>query len=273
MFEGKVAIVTGGSSGIGYECAKLLLEDDHCRDVKVVLLARDAAKLADSRARLLASASSGRHTIATDVMTVVCDVGVASQCAAAVEEVAARFGRIDILINSAGVWVEGPSETMREEDWDTVMNTNLKGPFFMSSSCIPHLKLTKGQIINIASDAGLMGGAGCSVYCASKGGLVIMTKSLALELAPYGVRVNAICPADVDTPMLQAQSQRYGVEGVGGSEGYLVNLQRQYPHGGNSDFRFCSAREVAEFTIGVAKIRAINGAALSIDFGSTAGKF
>lgn len=266
MREGKVAIVTGGSSGIGFECARLLLEDVGV--AVVAILARDIARLAEAKAKLLACTPG---TDATRILTVVCDVAITSQCAAAVEEVAVSAGRVDLLINSAGVWVEGPSDEMREEDWDSVMDTNLKGPFFMARSCIPHLKRTKGQIINIASDAGLMGGANCSIYCASKGGLVIMTKSLALELAPYSVRVNAICPADVDTPMLEGQSQRFG--GDAGAGGYLANLRRQYPHGGSSDFRFCSAQEVAELTLGVARIKAINGAALSIDFGSTAGKF
>ncbi|WP_245518697.1 SDR family oxidoreductase, partial [Mesorhizobium sp. M8A.F.Ca.ET.197.01.1.1] len=97
-------------------------------------------------------------------------------------------GGLDILVNAAGVWLEGAASEVREEQWDLVLDVNLKGAFFLISAAIPHLSAVQGVIINIASDAGIVGNNGAAVYCASKGGLVLLTKALALELAPHGIR-------------------------------------------------------------------------------------
>lgn len=188
-------------------------------------------------------------------------------CKLMVKGAIAAYGRLDILINAAGVWVEGPSETMTEEQWDRTLDINLKGTFFACRHAIPHLEKVGGQIINIASDAGLVGNAGAAIYCASKGGVVLLSKALALELAPRGIRVNAICPCDVDTPMLAYQASEFG---GGDPDGYLDRLRSIYPQGPRT--RFATADEVAAFVLAVAGLAPITGAALPIDFGTTAGR-
>jgi NAD(P)-dependent dehydrogenase (short-subunit alcohol dehydrogenase family) len=198
---------------------------------------------------------------------ITADVARITDCAAIVTATVGRFGRLDLLVNSAGVWVEGPAETMSEALWDRCLDINLKGTFFACRYAIPELRRTGGAIINIASHAGLMGNAGASVYCASKGGVVQLTRALALELAPQGVRCNAICPADVETPMLAGQAADYS---GGDPEGYLHKLRAIYPQGDRT--RFIRPEEVAAFIFAVAELEPITGACLTIDFGTTAGR-
>jgi NAD(P)-dependent dehydrogenase (short-subunit alcohol dehydrogenase family) len=145
----------------------------------------------------------------------------------------------------------------------------LKGTFFTCCYAIPELEKIEGQIINIASDAGLMGSAGAAIYCASKGGVVLLTKALALELAPKGIRVNAICPCDVETPMLEFQAQEFG---GGDPDAYLAKLKSIYPQGPRQ--RFAKSSEIAAFIFAIAApgLAPITGAALPIDFGTTAGR-
>jgi NAD(P)-dependent dehydrogenase (short-subunit alcohol dehydrogenase family) len=145
---------------------------------------------------------------------------------------------------------------------------NLKGLFFVTAAAIPHLVASTGCVINVSSDAGIQGNAGAAVYCASKGGVSILTKALALELAPQGVRVNAVCPGDVDTPMLRYQAETFG---AGDPASYLDSLLAQYPQGAGA--RFVRAEEVAELIWYLAQPTAapITGANLSMDFGLSAG--
>ena len=133
---------------------------------------------------------------------------------------------------------------MTEADWDRVVDVNLKGTFFACSRAIPELKKTEGCIINLSSDAGVVGTPETAVYTASKGGVSLMTKSLALELAPYLVRVNAVCPADIMTPMLQYQADTYG---GGDPEGYFKRLLASYSQGEKA--RFITPEEVAELDL------------------------
>lgn len=196
------------------------------------------------------------------------DIRRIDECQAVVAMAAEWGGGLDILVNGAGVWLEGPSQSVSESDWDRVLSINLKGAFFLINSAIAHLERSRGTIINIASDAGLVGNKGAAVYCASKGGLVLLTKSLALELAPAGIRVNAVCPADVATPMLEFQASRYG-----GSDpqSYMRNLLSRYPQGERA--RFIQADEIARLIEYLCEPAAapITGTAVTIDFGLTAG--
>jgi NAD(P)-dependent dehydrogenase (short-subunit alcohol dehydrogenase family) len=196
------------------------------------------------------------------------DIRDVSACAGVVATAAQWGDGLDIVVNAAGVWLEGASADVGEEDWDRVLSVNLKGAFFLISAAIPHLIRTRGTVINIASDAGLVGNKGAAVYCASKGGLVLLTKALALELAPLGVRVNAVCPADVATPMLELQAQKYG---NGDPQGYVRNLLAHYPQGEGA--RFIQADEIARLIEYLCEPAAapITGTAVSIDFGVTAG--
>jgi NAD(P)-dependent dehydrogenase (short-subunit alcohol dehydrogenase family) len=179
-----------------------------------------------------------------------------------------RFGRLDVLVTCAGVWVEGSSADMSEAEWDRVVDVNLKGTFFACRYAIPALERTRGCIINVASDAGLVGKAGAAIYSASMGGVVLLTRALALELAPRGVRVNAVCPADVDTPMLQTQAERYG---RGNPQSYYDALLAKYPQ--KAQARFLNPEEVADAIVAIAspKLEPLTGAAIPLDFGMTAG--
>lgn len=243
---------------------------------KVVLIAGGAGGMGLATAQGFAAA--GAYVAIADIrpqglpapyLAVPCDVTSVAACEQAVAQTMAHFGRLDVLVNAAGVWVEGETAAMTEDDFDRVMDVNLKGTFFMCRHAIPELEKTGGQIINIASDAGLMGNAGASIYCASKGGVVLLTKSLALELAPKGVRVNAICPCDVETPMLAFQAERFG---QGDPAAYRANLMKNYPQGARA--RFATAAEIAAFIVMIAspQLAPLTGAALRIDFGTTAGK-
>ncbi len=203
-----------------------------------------------------------------DVLEVTADLRSVEACRAAVEQGAAWKGRLDAVVNAAGVWTEGPAAATTEQQWDQVIDLNLKGLYFVSVSAIPHLRATSGCIINLSSDAGVQGNAGAAVYCASKGGVCVLTKALALELAQQGVRVNAVCPGDVDSPMLHGQAEQFG---TGDPPAYLGRLLAAYPQGAAA--RFVRTDEVAELIWFLAQphAAAITGANISIDFGLSAG--
>jgi len=255
-WEEKSALITGGSSGVGLATAASFLQ----AGARVMITGRDPVRLEAAVARL----TPARGTLSA----LAGDVRQVGDCEAAVEAVLARHGRLDVLVNSAGVWIEGPSEASTEEEWNRVMDTNLKGTYFMCSRAIPALRRTRGCIINISSDAGLMGLRGAAIYCASKGGVNLLTKALALELAPDLVRVVAVCPADIDTPMLTAAVETYG---AADRDGYLRDSLAQYPQGPHA--RFIRPEEVARLVFYLASeaAGAITGALIPIDMGSTAG--
>ena len=197
------------------------------------------------------------------------DLRSADACRALVGQAVAAAGRLDALVNAAGVWREGPVAECSEADFDAVLDVNLKGTFFLCSAAIPHLAATGGSIVNISSDAGRQGNLGAAAYCASKGGVTLFTKALALELAPRGVRANVVSPGDVDTPMLRFQAERYG---GGDPAGYLSGLLARYPQGARA--RFIRPEEIAElvFFLCTPAAAAITGADLAIDQGYSAGK-
>lgn len=203
----------------------------------------------------------GAHTIVADLREV-------RECRAAVADVIAWAGRLDAVVNAAGVWTEGPAAATTEDEFDRVLEVNLKGLYFLTAAAIPHLAASKGCVVNLSSDAGIQGNAGAAVYCASKGAVSILTKALALELAPQGIRVNAVCPGDVDSPMLQGQARDFGGDDP---QGYLDRLLAGYPQGRSA--RFIRPSEVAELIWFLAQSKAtpITGANISIDFGLSAG--
>jgi NAD(P)-dependent dehydrogenase (short-subunit alcohol dehydrogenase family) len=251
----RVALVTGGASGIGRATADRLGADG----LRLFLVDRDAPGLERALAELTAAgvAAAGK-TI---------DLASVAGCERAVEAAVAWGGRLDALVNCAGLWVEGPSDTMTEADWDRVVDVNLKAMFFMCRYAIPALEKTSGCIVNVGSDAGLWGNKGAAIYSASKGGVVVLTKALAVELAARGVRANVVCPGDVDSPMIRYQAETFG---AGDPEGYLQNLLTAYPQ---RPARFIRPAEVAELIryLTTPESAPITGAAISIDFGLTAG--
>jgi NAD(P)-dependent dehydrogenase (short-subunit alcohol dehydrogenase family) len=254
-WSGKVALLAGGAGGIGSATAAAFLG----AGASVMLADQEPQRLQNAAERLAASGAVA--IVATDLTQV-------SECARMVEATLSRFGRLDVLVNAAGVWVEGPSEAMTEAEWDGVVDVNLKGTFFACRHAIPALTESRGSIVNVASDAGLVGNAGAAIYSASKGGVVLLTKALALELAPRGIRVNAICPADVETPMLAFQAQHYG---GGDPERYRQALLAKYPQ--KAAARFLTPTEVAGAILVIASPRMapMTGAAIPLDFGMTAG--
>jgi len=175
-FEGKVALVSGAASGIG---------------------AAVADRLAAEGAEVV------RCDVAPTTDGVVCDVRDAESCAAAVAGALERHGRLDVLANVAGVGAASRIEDLAPDEWRRVIDINLTGTFLLSQAALPALLETTGSIVNMASVAGIKATPYNAAYCASKGGVIMLTKSMALELAKAGVRVNAVCPASVDTPFLR----------------------------------------------------------------------
>lgn len=187
---GKFALVVGASSGLGAQFAKALAN----QGASVAVAARRVEKLAKVKEEITAMGGT--------CITVKCDVSDEESVKQCVAEVKAAFGRIDILCNNAGVNVYGDLLTFSTEDWDKVMNTNLKGQFLMSREVGKLMKEQDyGKIINTASVGGHSGAAGQIPYYASKGGVVNFTRALAADLAPYHVTVNAIGPGVFDTEM------------------------------------------------------------------------
>jgi len=244
--DNRVVLITGGAGGMGRAIAARFLE----------------------AGATVAASDLNPNNLDAGVFGITADVTKVADCERMVRETVAKFGRLDVLIAAAGIWTEGPSDEATEAEYDKVMGVNLKGLFFTNRYAIPELEKTGGIILNIASDAGLVGNAGAAIYCASKGGVVLLTKALAVELAPRGIRAVAICPGDVATPMLDYQASAFG---GGDAEGYLENLRAKYPQ--KAKARFITAEEVAELVYMSASPRlgALTGAALAFDFGLSAG--
>ena len=190
-FENQIAIVTGAGRGIGEAIAKRLADEG----AKVACVSRS-----ETNSARVADAINAVHPGAARAYAV--DVADKKAVTVTAEAILADFGRVDILVNNAGVTRDGLAMRMSEEDWDVVIDTNLKGAFnFIQGVMRPMLKQRSGRIINIASVAGLAGNAGQANYSASKAGLVGLTKTLARELASRNITVNAVAPGFITTDM------------------------------------------------------------------------
>jgi 3-oxoacyl-[acyl-carrier protein] reductase len=196
-FENQVAVVTGAGRGIGHAIAVRLAKEG-ARVASVSRTQSNAQKTADEINAIRADAAKA---YAVDVA----DQGAVQKAAA---EILEDFGRVDILVNNAGVTRDGLSMRMSMDDWDTVLNTNLKGAFTFTQALMrPMIKQRSGRIINISSIAGLTGNAGQANYSASKAGLIGLTKTLARELASRGITVNAVAPGLIETDMTTVLSE------------------------------------------------------------------
>ncbi len=184
----KVSIVTGGARGIGKSIALKLAEAGSHIAIFDIEEAKDCAEEVEK---------IGRRCLTQKV-----DVSQGEEVTKSVEEVYKAFGKIDILVNNAGITRDNLLLRMKEEDWDKVMSINLKGAFHCCKAVVKYMiKQKEGCIVNIASIIGIVGNLGQVNYAASKGGLISFTKSLAKELAPWGIRVNAVAPGFIKTAM------------------------------------------------------------------------
>jgi NAD(P)-dependent dehydrogenase (short-subunit alcohol dehydrogenase family) len=191
----RVALITGGNRGIGLAAARLFAAEG----AKVTILARDQAK-GESEAKQIPHANFIQG-----------DVSKAEDCQGAVEETVRLHGALDVLVNCAGIiYRNRTAEQTAEEEWDATFDVNVKGTFLMCKYAMPALRVRKGCIVNVASYVGLVGFAGTLAYAASKAAIVNLTRSMALDHAREGVRINAVCPGSVDTEMIHDAWRKYG---------------------------------------------------------------
>ena len=236
-----LAIISGGTSGIGLATARLLARDGY----RTVLLGRNREK-----------GKAAEESVPGSVF-IPCDVTKTEDVEKAVFA-AAKLGKITGLVISAGIYGEMLLENTSDEEIETFFSVNVYGAMKLARAAIPYMRGAKGSIVTVASDAAIQGNVQCSLYGATKAALLGFTKSLALELAVEGIRVNAVCPGDVDTPLLEKQLETYG--------GSREEMGDWYPLG-----RIGQAEEVAEaiaFLISQ-KSSFITGVALPVDGGLT----
>ena len=249
--QNKVALITGGTSGIG--------------EATALLLAREGAKLTvagrnPERGQAVVEKIVSQGGSAIFVQT---DVRSAAECNRAVEQTLTTFHALDILFNNAGVFFPHTVVECTEEEWDLQLDINLKGTFLISKAVLPHMIERRcGVIINNSSGWGLAGGDAAVAYCASKGGVVLLTKAMAIDHGPQGIRVNCICPGDVDTPMLPEDARMRGLKW----EDYLAGCAKR-PLG-----RIGTADEIAKAVLFLASDDSsfMTGAALVVDGGGIA---
>ncbi len=248
----QVALITGGTSGIGRATALLFAGEG----ARVSITGRD-----ESRGREVVQ---GIEQAGGEALFTAGDVRVTADCERVVHSTLEAFGRIDILFNNAGVYFPSTVLQCSEEEWDTTIDVNLKGTFLMSRLVLPSMiEQGRGVIINNSSGWGVAGGAKAVSYCAAKGGVVLMTKAMAIDHGSQGIRVNCICPGDVDTPMLVEDARQQGLT----REDY-VEQAADRPLG-----RIGKPEEIASAALFLASDDSsfMTGATLVVDGGGTAG--
>lgn len=248
-FDGKVAMVTGAASGIGKACA--------------LKLAGEGADLfvADVNGDQLAQTAATIEGLGARVVSHVFDVSDGDSCRAAVAQVEASYGRLDILCNIAGIAKATHFADISDSDWQRMVSINLDSVFYLCQAAMPHLIESKGNIVNMASSAGLVGQAYNTSYCATKGAVVMFSKALAMEFGARGVRVNAVCPGGVKTPL---------TDGFTFPDNIDMNLMTKLM---SLTGELCEPEQIAEVVAFLACEQSsfITGVAMPVDGGQTAG--
>jgi NAD(P)-dependent dehydrogenase (short-subunit alcohol dehydrogenase family) len=247
--SGKVAIVTGSGSGIGRAIANRYAKEG--ARVVIADVVEDSGNEVVSEIR-----NSGG-----EAMFVLCDVTKSRDAASAVAKAVEKYGGLDILVNNAGIEKKGSVVDLPESDWDKVLGVNLKGVFVMSKHAVPELAKRKGVIVNTASVAGFTSYKGCTAYCASKGGVVALTRAMALDHAPDGIRVNCVCPGAIDTPL---HKKYVAALDPGFRDEYVRRQLADHPIG-----RIGEPEDIAEAALFLATPRSsfMTGSALVVDGG------
>jgi len=242
-----IALVTGASSGIGAATAIAFAEAGW----DVMAAGRDEGRLEEVA------------DVSDNIAIWSGELSGSDECEELVADTIDEFGALDCLVNSAGILLRGDVGDTSDDDWRNTMTINLDVPFFLCRAALPHLQKTSGSIVNISSYWGLQAGERTVAYSTSKGGLIMLTKALAKDTAADGIRVNAICPGPVDTPMLAAGAEAADIE----AQEFLDRVADFSPNG-----RITTPEEVAGLTLFLASDAAsqITGTAIPIDGGLAA---
>ena len=249
--KNKSALITGGTSGIGQATALLFAREG----ASVAITGRNETRGHAITAQIVESGGKG--------IFIRTDVRKAAECSHSVAETLHAFGRLDILFNNAGIYYPQTTLECSEEEWDLQIDVNLKGTFLMSKAALPAMIARgSGNIINNSSGWGIVGGDHAVAYCASKGGVVLLTKAMAIDHGRQGIRVNCICPGDVETPMLPEDAKMRGLKW----DDYIAGCANR-PLG-----RVGTADEIAKAVLFLASDDSsfMTGAALVVDGGGTA---
>lgn len=251
--EDRVALITGGASGIGLATAERFLEEG--ARVVIADLSREGGEAAVAA---LGAKRRGR------LEAVACDVSRPDAVARLVEGIVARHGRIDVLFNNAGMFVPNELHDVAVQEWDEILRVNLTSVYLVSRHVLPHmLARAKGAIVNNSSVAGLVGDLRSAAYCATKGAVANLTRAMALDYARRGIRVNAICCGEIETPLFVREAGQLGLS----VDQFRARLNEAHPIG-----RIGRPREAAEAVVFLASDEAsfITGALLPVDGGYSA---
>jgi NAD(P)-dependent dehydrogenase (short-subunit alcohol dehydrogenase family) len=251
VLAGQVAVVTGGGKGIGLGCARVMGR----AGASIAVVDLDDQACGESVREL------GQLGITAEPYR--CDVGKTEDVNRMIEGVVTCFGRIDVVVNNAGIHDSKSLEDASEADWDRIITNNLKSMYLVVKAALPYLKASKGRIVNMSSMAGVVGQGHAAAYASTKGAIITLSKNLALDLAPYGIRVNAICPGWVETPLVNLWFALQPDEVA--ARKYIYSV---HPLG-----RIATSDEVGEAALFLASDASsfITGVALPVDGGVTLG--
>ena len=251
LLAGQVAVVTGAGKGIGAGCARILA----AAGASIAVWDIDEAAARSTVAAL--------RSAEVTASAIIVDVSARDAVDAAIAGIGEEFGRIDVLVNNAGMHDGKGIEAASEDDWDRIIGTNLKSVYLVTKAALPWLKRNRGRVVNMGSMVGLVGQGQSGAYSASKGGMIALTRNMALDFAAYGMRVNCICPGWVRTPLVDEWFALQDDEGK--AREYVASI---HPLG-----RIADADEVGKVALFLASDLSsfVTGVAIPVDGGVTLG--